>query len=140
MTPSNNGNGRAANGRFAPGWKGGPGGNPFAAAALKLRTRLYEAITEDDVTAAVVVLREGMKSEAFTDRLAAAKEVLNRSCGKAEQLVTADVLTAAADAGHVDLSFATDEELARLAGVAGVLSERAKCDQCGKGRPCEIHK
>jgi hypothetical protein len=62
-SPSPNGtNGRAANGRFAAGWKGGPG-NPFASRCAKLRAAALEAVTADDyraiVAAQVVKARKG---------------------------------------------------------------------------------
>lgn len=44
----NGGNGRDERGRFAPGWKGGPG-NPFGSQVAKLRSALLEAISEKDV-------------------------------------------------------------------------------------------
>jgi hypothetical protein len=141
MNPSSNGHngsGRGPGGRFAPGWKGGPGGNVFAAAALRLRSKLYEALTDDDVDLAVRTLRDVMQGGTNPEKVAAAKELLNRAVGKAEQFVTADVVTAA-ERGQVDLSFATDSELERLTGIHEHLLERANCPGCGKGRPCEKH-
>lgn len=40
--------GRASNGRFAPGNRGGPG-NPLAGKIRKLRAALVAAVTDDDI-------------------------------------------------------------------------------------------
>jgi hypothetical protein len=42
------GDGRDSNGRFAKGWKGGPG-NPFARKVAQLRSALINAVTEADI-------------------------------------------------------------------------------------------
>jgi len=86
MAPSTKGmqmgNGRSANGRFAPGWKGGPG-NPQAAAVGKLRARLYKVIKAADVDAAVATIRSIMADGTGKagDRLVAAKLLLDRAIG-----------------------------------------------------------
>jgi len=89
MEPSKNGtngDGRDERGRFAPGWKGGPG-NPRAAVTARLRAALDKAITERDVHQAVETIRTLMKDETEKGnvRLAAAQELLDRACGKAIQ-------------------------------------------------------
>ena len=83
-TPSPNGpNGRdAATGRFAKGWKGGPG-NPHAQQVAQLRSALLEAVTPDDVKAVAAKLVE----MALGGDLAAIREVLDRTVGRAEVAV-----------------------------------------------------
>lgn len=46
-----NGNGRAANGRFAPGNQGGPGGDTYAIRCSQLRQALIEAVSVADMKA-----------------------------------------------------------------------------------------
>jgi hypothetical protein len=67
--PSANGeNGRDANGRFAPGWKGGPG-NPHARKTAKLRAALLAAVTETDLTkAAAALLAKAVKGDVIAFR------------------------------------------------------------------------
>jgi hypothetical protein len=88
--PSPNGEqtGRDTRGRFAKGNRGGPG-NPFAAEVGKRRARLMKAITDRDVDQAVKVMREVMKKGKDSDRLAAARLLLERAIGP---IVEADVL------------------------------------------------
>lgn len=73
--------GRGPNGRFAPGWKGGPG-NPFIAVQNKMRTEFIAAISNRDIERAVQVLRDVMdNAEKDADRLAAVKLLLDRTMG-----------------------------------------------------------
>ena len=71
--------GRDRSGRFAVGNKGGPG-NPHARRTAKLRAVLLETITPEDVAAATRALVEQAKS----GDLAAIKELLDRTIGKAK--------------------------------------------------------
>lgn len=81
-TPSPNGaNGRGPDGRFAKGNSGGPG-NPYAKRAAKLRSALYEAVTDDDLRAIVAKLVESAKG----GDIAAAREVLDRLLGRPEPI------------------------------------------------------
>ena len=75
MTPSPNG--RLNNGRFGIGNHGGPG-NPFASQVGKLRSVLLETVTPEDMKAVVVKLVELAKG----GDLAAAKIIIDRTCGK----------------------------------------------------------
>ena len=75
-SPSTNGsNGRKANGRFASGWKGGPG-NPHAARVQKIRAAILDAATKDDIKEVVRALIEKAKQgdvaaiKLFLDRVA----------------------------------------------------------------------
>lgn len=72
-----NGDARDAGGRFAPGWKGGPG-NPHAARVAKLRAALLEAITPAKIKAAVKALIR----EAEGGNIQAIRELLDRSIGR----------------------------------------------------------
>ncbi len=88
MNESPSPNGRQTGGRFAKGNAGGPG-NPFAAEVGKLRARPYKAIKAKDIDAAVKVMREVMEKGKDSDRLAAARLLLDRAMGAP---VEADVL------------------------------------------------
>ncbi len=72
--------GRGPGGRFAKGWKGGPG-NPLAAQVGKYRARLFKAIKSKDIDQAVKTIREVMTTGKDSDRLAAAKLLLERAMG-----------------------------------------------------------
>jgi hypothetical protein len=89
-SPSPNGEqtGRDPRGRFARGNAGGPG-NPFAAEVGKRRARLMKAIKVKDIDQAVKVMREVMSRGKDSDRLAAAKLLLDRAIGP---IVEADVI------------------------------------------------
>ncbi len=81
--PSPNGaNGRDANGRFAKGWKGGPG-NPHARRVADIRSVLMSAVSDDDLRA--IVSRLVKKAKAGD--VMAAREVLDRLLGKAKVAV-----------------------------------------------------
>jgi hypothetical protein len=84
------GDGRGPNGKFAVGNKGGPG-NPHAASAAKHRAAFWKSIKDSDVGRALKTIRKVMDDEAAkpADRLAAARELLDRVVGKPIQ---ADVL------------------------------------------------
>lgn len=77
------GDGRGAGGRFTRGNPGGPG-NPHASMVSTHRARLLAAITEGDIEKAVEIIREIMNDTKAkpADRLAAARELLDRVCGK----------------------------------------------------------
>ena len=89
--PSPNGEqmaaGRGPGGRFAKGWKGGPG-NPHAAEVGKHRARLFKAARAKDVQTALATIREIMTSAdgKDTDRLTAARMMLDRLIGPAIEL------------------------------------------------------
>jgi hypothetical protein len=81
-SPSPNGpqSGRDSHGRFSKGNPGGPG-NPFAAEVGKRRSRLMKAIRNEDITQAVSVMRQVMATGKDTDRLMAARLLLDRAIG-----------------------------------------------------------
>jgi len=81
---------RDARGRFAPGNSGGPG-NPAAADVSRHRQRFFAALRDNDTEQALRVIRRLMKSKGSkdADRLAAARELLDRVLGKA---VASDLL------------------------------------------------
>ena len=76
---------RGPGGRFAKGWKGGPG-NPLAAEVGKHRARLFKAARATDVDKALATIREVMGKGKDGDRLAAAKLLLDRLLGPALEL------------------------------------------------------
>ncbi len=78
--PSPNGpnGGRDAQGRFAEGWKGGPG-NPHAKKVGQLRSALLDAVTVEDMRAIVRKLIEKAKG----GNIQAAREVFDQCLGKA---------------------------------------------------------
>lgn len=86
---------RASNGRFAPGNPGGPG-NPHAGQVSKLRAAILRAVDEGDVVAIIAKL----VSMAREGDLTAAREILDRTVGKAAQsdlLERVEALEAAAE-------------------------------------------
>ncbi len=89
-SPSPNGGQTAhdARGRFAKGNAGGPG-NPYASEVGKRRAKLMKAIKDKDIDQAVKVMREVMAGGKDSDRLAAAKLLLDRALGP---IVEADLL------------------------------------------------
>jgi hypothetical protein len=93
--------GRDARGRFTLGNGGGPG-NPHAAQVGKNRARLYEIIRAADIELAVRTMRDVMRSGKDSDRLAAARLLLDRALGPIqsvdfdERLTQAEQLLAAA--------------------------------------------
>ena len=72
--------GRTANGQFAKGNSGGPG-NPQAALVGKNRARLYEIVRAADIELAVKTMRDVMRNGKDSDRLAAARLLLDRALG-----------------------------------------------------------
>ena len=73
--------GRDARGRFASGWRGGPG-NPFAADVSRYRAELFKQIKCGDIALAVKTIRAVMKGGTKdSDRLAAARFLLERVLG-----------------------------------------------------------
>lgn len=81
MTPSPdgpNGDGRdAATGRFVVGNRVGRG-NPLAARVAALRKALFDAVTEEDITAAI----KALVTQAKNGDVAAIRELLDRCIGK----------------------------------------------------------
>ena len=71
---------RAPNGRFARGNPGGPG-NPHAGQVAKLRSAILRAVDEGDIETIITKLVE----QAREGDLTAAREVLDRTIGKASQ-------------------------------------------------------
>jgi hypothetical protein len=81
--PSRNGReGRAKNGRFAKGWKGGPG-NPHAIRVNKLRSVLLREITTDRWRIVV----DQLITKAERGDLDAIKMLMDRMLGKATQAI-----------------------------------------------------
>jgi hypothetical protein len=80
--PSPNGDqsGRNAKGQFVKGCVGGPG-NPQAALVGRNRARLYEIIRTADIELAVRTMRDVMQNGKDSDRLAAARLLLDRALG-----------------------------------------------------------
>ncbi len=78
-------NGRMPNGKFAKGWRGGPG-NPHAAQVAKLRSALLAAISEADLKSVIAALLQ----KAQAGDVAAAKEILDRCLGRAPQAIEID--------------------------------------------------
>lgn len=76
---------RDQRGRFLPGNPGGPG-NPHAGKVARLRTAMLEAITPEDVNAAIMALA----AKAREGDVAACRELLDRAVGKAGE--AADIL------------------------------------------------
>src|SRR5262245_34415646 len=81
------GDGRDKNGRFAKGWKGGPG-NPFGRRVARLRQALLDAVTEQDVKDVVAALITRAKRY----DTAAAKLLLSYAIGKPVQAADPDRL------------------------------------------------
>ncbi len=81
------GNGRDSQGRFVKGNRGGPG-NPFARRTAALRVALCAALTEDDVRAIVLAMKEKAKA----GDVAAAKLVLGYAVGRPVEVVNPDTL------------------------------------------------
>ena len=74
--------GRTPTGRFAVGNRGGPG-NPFIRRVTKLRSALLKAVTTEDIAEVVQMLIDKAKA----GDVAAARELLDRTIGKARQPV-----------------------------------------------------
>lgn len=83
-TPLPNGsNGRDEQGRFAPGWKGGPG-NPLGKRMEELKTALLECTTAEQVRAVM----EKLHALAVSGDVAAARVWLDRVFGRAPQSIS----------------------------------------------------
>jgi hypothetical protein len=78
--------GRAANGRFTVGNRGGPG-NPDAPLVAKHRAAFFAAIKSNDAAKALRVIRRVMNDDNArpADRLTAAGQLLDRIVGRAVQ-------------------------------------------------------
>jgi hypothetical protein len=85
-TPNGESNGRDSRGKFVKGNPGGPG-NPNAALASRHRAAFWRAIRNDDVAKALAVIRAALedKDARMSDRLAAARELLDRIIGRPVQ-------------------------------------------------------
>ena len=77
--------GRTKEGKFAPGYKGGPG-NPHIAKVAEIRKQMYEVLTPR-IPAIIAKLAE----MAEDGNIYAIKEVLDRSLGKPQQTIEAKV-------------------------------------------------
>lgn len=88
-TDSNGGNGRGGNGQFAKGNPGGPG-NPNVRFLAEYRRKFAEAADVEVVAEAVQVLRKIMNNAKAkgADRIAAARELLDRCIGKPTAILT----------------------------------------------------
>jgi hypothetical protein len=80
--PSPNGpqTGRGPDGKFRKGCRPGPG-NPYAAEVGKRRAKLLKEIKNKDVSLAVKVMRDVMTSGKDSDKLTAARMLLDRALG-----------------------------------------------------------
>lgn len=76
---------RDGKGRFVKGSGGGPG-NPYARRVARLRRELYRAVTPEDLRTVVRALVEKARS----GDVAAIKELLDRTIGKARPIEDAD--------------------------------------------------
>jgi hypothetical protein len=75
---------RDGRGRFRPGHAGGPG-NPHAGDVARARAAFFAAIRDADVVKALATIRAVMAKGKDADRLAAARELLDRVIGRAVQ-------------------------------------------------------
>ena len=75
---------RDALGRFAPGWRGGPG-NPYASMVARWRRELYACVTDEDIRQVMRVLVDAAKAGSPW----AINELLNRLVGKPPVVVVA---------------------------------------------------
>jgi len=125
---SDSNNGRASNGRFAPGYAGGPG-NPGAKFAGRLRVAFEGALTPEDVTAAVEELRKGLTDPSAKIRLAAAREILDRGLGRPVQ--STEIAIDYGGAGKIDYGLATPEEMVTLRRIQAELIARGAAERIG---------
>ncbi len=99
--PNGDQTGRNAKGQFVRGCVGGPG-NPNAASVSRNRARLYEVVRTADIDLAIKTMRDVMRNGKDSDRLAAARLLLDRALGPIaavdldERLTQAEQLLAAA--------------------------------------------
>ena len=87
MTNGSNGKSRDHLGRFAPGNPGGPGGDTRTLKLQQFRQAVHEAFTVEDI---VNLLRELYK-HAMAGDIPAAREILDRTLGKATQPITSQL-------------------------------------------------
>lgn len=99
-------NGRTSNGRFAAGNQYAVG-NPFAARVAELRRAMLEGVTAGDVRAIV----KALVKQARGGDLAAAREILDRTMGKARS--TVEIQQTLLDEAELDAEI--ESVLARLA-------------------------
>jgi hypothetical protein len=85
--PAPQGDCRDGQGRFAKGWKGGPG-NPFARRVAALRKTLFDAVSEDDLRA----IAQKLVRRAKRGDVAAAKLLLTYLIGRPADTVNPDRL------------------------------------------------
>ena len=78
--PNGDQSGRNEKGQFVKGCPGGPG-NPNAASVGKNRARLFEIVRTSDIELAVKTMRDVMRSGKDSDRLNAARLLLDRALG-----------------------------------------------------------
>ena len=125
MEPSPSPNGRLNNGRFGIGNSGGPG-NPLASQVAKLRSALLDVVTKDDVKAIIKMLIDKAKS----GDLAAAKLLLDRTCGKSfvDRLPSPKTSTSG-------LRLSVDERRSRVAEIC-----RTAVARSGTGGQTEQHE
>jgi hypothetical protein len=86
-TSESNGEGeyvRTEGGRFAAGTRAGPGRPPMSSPMGKFREVLWSEIKEHDIASAIQTLRDVMSDPKAkpADRIAAAREMLDRSAGR----------------------------------------------------------
>lgn len=81
----NEANGRTVGGKFAKGYKGGPG-NPYAKRTAEYRKAMMEAVTPEDVRGAI----RALVLAARDGDVVAIKELLDRTVGKVTQPVAGD--------------------------------------------------
>jgi hypothetical protein len=107
---------RDGGGRFVKGCPGGPG-NPYVRQVARLKSALYEALTQDDIRAVV----QRMRDKALAGDVAAARLLLEYGLGKPLPGALASAIdAAAADRWSQDkLSRLTDEDLLALERIAG---------------------
>jgi hypothetical protein len=72
----------ASSGRFVKGWKGGPGGDPYARRVAELRSALIRAVSVDDIRDVVLKLLETAKG----GDVQAARLLLGYCVGKPPEL------------------------------------------------------
>jgi hypothetical protein len=77
-------NGKDTRGRWAKGNPGGPG-NPNIADMGKHRQKFFDALRDDDVEKALQTIRDVMNTGRDGEKLAAARELLDRVLGKVIQ-------------------------------------------------------
>ena len=106
--------GRAANGRFMPGYKGGPG-NPYGAYVEKLRVALYAAVSAKDIAD----IAKAQIEKALEGNTYAAQFVFDRVLGKPAQPITgADGGALRVETNDPRFAGVTDDELKAIVALA----------------------